>query len=463
VNLLVIIMDDQATDCIAALGNPHISTPNLDRLVRGGSYFEPYTTVPVCTPARAEVLTGRSALTNGCAWFGQPIDPALTLLPQALRQAGYHTCHIGKWHNDGHPRDRGYDETHCVFTQDLLNSYTTHHCVFEEDDQRLEGHATDLFTDQTERFLRRQMGSDQPWHCWLGLVSPHDPRIAPEPFASMYQEENLPPLPENFMPEHPFDTGDMMIRDERLAGFPRTQAEIRRHRADYYAMISHHDAAIGRLLDTLEQTGQRKNTLIAFMSDHGLAVGRHGLMGKENGYEHAIRVPLILSGPGIPSNRRFHRECLNTHYDFLPTILDWLGLDHPPTVEGLSYAPVLRGEKPTRRDMIFANYRDRIHVARDHRFKLIHYTVPNRTQLFDLREDPLEMNDLLTPWRRDPVYAGIPDDTPAPHDKNQSNPILNPAYIPSHPREFVDQKITQLQRALQQWLSECLHPNDQPE
>ncbi len=458
-NILVIIMDDQATDCISALGNPHIATPNLDRLVREGSYFEPYVTVPLCTPARAEVLTGRSALRNGCAWFEEPINPDLKLLPQVLRDAGYHTCHIGKWHNDGHPRDRGYDETHCVFTQDLVQPYHTHHCVFEAPDgQRLEGHATDLFTDQTETFFRRRTGNAQPWLCWLALHSPHDPRIAPEPYASMYQGENLPPLPENFMPEHPFDTGDMMIRDERLAGFPRTQAEIRRHRADYYAMVSHHDAAIGRLLDTLEQTGQRNNTLIAFMSDHGLAVGRHGLMGKENGYEHSIRVPLILSGPGIPSHRQFHKDCLNTHYDFLPTILDRLELDSPESVEGLSYAPVLRGERRSMREHIFTNYRDRIFTARDQRFKLIHYTVPKRTQLFDLAEDPLEMNDLLTPWRRDPVYAGIPDDTPDSHNPTQSNPILNPAYLPKHPRNFVDQKLNELENALQNWRDEVASP-----
>jgi len=275
-NILIFIMDDQSPDeTIHALGTEDICTPTLDRLVSDGVYFRPYTTVPVCTPGRAEFLTGVNAFHNGCRWFGEPIKREITQLTEHLSSNGYHTCHIGKWHNDGHPADRGAIETHTVFDDDLLGDASERqYFAFMEDGERVEGHSTEIFCSQAEKFIS-YASHDKPWYCYVALTSPHDPRICPEPWQSMYYGDKLPDLYENYMPEHPFDNGDMMIRDELLCSFPRRQSEIRKHKADYYGMISHHDYQMGLVLDSLKRTGQYENTIIIFTSDHGLAVGRH--------------------------------------------------------------------------------------------------------------------------------------------------------------------------------------------
>ncbi|MBI2302752.1 MAG: sulfatase-like hydrolase/transferase [Armatimonadetes bacterium] len=453
-NLLLCIMDDQRADTIHALGNARIATPTLDRLAAAGCFLRPYTTVPVCTPARGEVLTGRNAFRNGCRWFGEPLLADITLLPQHLAAAGYHTCHIGKWHNDGHPRDRGYHETHRVFHNDQVGGHTGHSMTFREDGGLVTGHSTELFCDRAVEFMQRAP-TDRPWLCYLALHSPHDPRTAPEPWASLYRDDP-PPLPASYLPEHPFDNGDMMIRDERLAGFPRGQDEIRGHLADYYAMITHHDHHLGRVLDVLERRGIRDDTLVVFTSDHGLAVGSHGLMGKENLYEHSARVPLILSGPGVPAGKRLD-DCLCGHYDLMPTLCELLGLDPPATCEGVGYANVLRGEQPTVRQTVCAGYRDTMRMARDGRFKLLWYPHLDRTQLFDLAADPEETNDLCTSWRRWPETRTCPPvwtaaggrPVPDPEDGSQPwVPHLNPRYEPAVASEEVDAVVARLRGVL---------------
>ena len=461
-NILLFIMDDQTPLTIRALGNPHISTPNLDKLIESGCFFRPYTTVPVCTPGRAELLTGRTALRNGCDWFNKAINPDITLLPHALSGAGYHCCHIGKWHNDGHPRDRGYHETHFVFPSDLEDPYNGHQFTYFDGDEKITGHSTELLCGSAEEFLKRAP-EEKPWFCYVALHSPHDPREAPEPWAGMYKD-NLPPLPPNFMPEHPFDNGDMMIRDERLAGFPRQQDEIRSHLADYYAMISHHDHYIGQVIRQLEESGQKENTIIVFTSDHGLACGCHGLMGKENLYEHSARVPLIISGPSIPESKRFDEDCLCGHYDFIPTLMDLLGLAIPESTEGISYADVINGNKTTIRKTIAAAYRNCMRMARNDRFKMIYYPHCDRYQLFDIKNDPDETNDLMLPWRREAEARCCPPPLSPTQKSYTKDPDLsqehayNPLYKPKVSSEVADQQIDELKTVLNQWQIE----NDDP-
>jgi len=396
-NILLMIMDDQAPGTLSALGHPSLRTPNLDRLMRGGTYVEPYTTCPVCTPARAEVLTGVTGLRNGCRWFGEPIDPHYTLLPRWLHEAGYHTVHVGKWHNDGHPRDKGYDVTRRVFPSDLVDGYRTKHDFgFDEGGKIVQGHSTEVFCDAAIEELPRRP-SDRPWFMFLALHSPHDPREVPEHWPRRHTPQSTP-LPPNYMPEHPFDNGEMTIRDELLEAFPRTQDAIRRHRADYYNMIEHHDHYLGRVLDAVEQMGGFDDTLIIFTSDHGLAVGSHGLMGKESLYEHSARVPTIFHGPRLGVRPQQHRDALCGHADLMPTLADLIGIKSPPTCEGRSYASALRDPTAAARPHAFGNYRDRMFMARDGRYKLITYTT-GRRQLFDLRDDPHELQNLLDPWR----------------------------------------------------------------
>jgi arylsulfatase A-like enzyme len=208
----------------------------------------------------------------------------------------------------------------------------------------------------------------------------------------MYDPDEID-LPPNYMPVHPFDNGELSIRDELLAEFPRTEAEIRRHIAEYYAMITHVDDAIGQVLDALEQAGKTEDTIIVFAGDNGLAVGQHGLMGKQNMYDHSVRVPLIFAGPGVPEGEQ--RDSFCYLLDIYPTLCELIGLDTPGTVEGKSLVAAMREGAAVRETLHFA-YMDRMRAVRDRQYKLIEYVVDGhqRTQLFDLEADPWELNDL---------------------------------------------------------------------
>src|SRR5262249_50006945 len=161
---------------------------------------------------------------------------------------------------------------------------------------------TTMFTDAACDFLLSNVG-DAPFFLYVTFTVPHDPRTPAKGYENRYDPAKMP-LPKNYMPKHPFNNGEMLVRDEKLLGWPRTQAEVRRELANYYAMITHLDAEVGRIMRTLKDTGRDKNTVVIFTSDHGLAIGSHGLLGKQNLYEHSMRPPLILSGHGIPVGKR---------------------------------------------------------------------------------------------------------------------------------------------------------------
>lgn len=254
-------------------------------------------------------------------------------------------------------------------------------------------HSAEVYANACIAFLEAHAGSGSPFYAYVAFQTPHDPRQAPEEFQAMYPVEETA-LPEAFMPEHPFDNGMLRIRDEQLAPFPRTEEAIRRQVADYHAVISHTDAQIGRILEVLERTSQLDNTIIVFSSDNGLALGRHGLMGKQNVYEHSIRVPLVIAGPGVPVGEV--REQLCYLFDIYPTLCEMAALDVPETVEFESLVPSLRdGGHPGRSHLSFA-FMSWQRAVRDDQFKLIEYAVEGRrsTQLFDLLDDPHELTNL---------------------------------------------------------------------
>jgi arylsulfatase A-like enzyme len=196
------------------------------------------------------------------------------------------------------------------------------------------------------------------------------------------------------MAEHPFDNGALDIRDEKLAAKPRQPAEIRRHLAEYYAMISHLDTQIGRILGVLRESGMFENTIIVLAGDNGLALGQHGLMGKQNLYDHSLRVPLIMAGPGAPAGER--RAALCYLIDIFPTLCDLTGHAVPESVEGRSLLPVLQDPTAKHRQKLRFAYMDLHRSIMDTRYKLIEYAVHGhrRTQLFNRLEDPWELENL---------------------------------------------------------------------
>ena len=260
-----------------------------------------------------------------------------------------------------------------------------------------------LFVDTALDLLRSHPTAD-PFCMYIAFTAPHDPRTPPAEFASMYADTDIP-LPENFLPDHPFDNGELHVRDEELAPHPRTADVIRQHIADYYGMISKLDSEIGRLLHALEELNLADDTIVVYVADHGLALGQHGLLGKQNLYSHSVRVPMILRGPGIPKAKRYDELCYL--HDMYATLLDYTGVGVPSTTDSISLLPLINGETSEHRSSIFSAYQMDHFVSldgpyqrmvRDERFKLIKYRVEGDTryQLFDLAHDPLEMHDLAS-------------------------------------------------------------------
>jgi arylsulfatase A-like enzyme len=252
--------------------------------------------------------------------------------------------------------------------------------------------STELFCRATGNFIRARSDS-RPFFACVALTSPHDPRTPPAAFRELYDPETLP-LPRNFRPEHGFDNGELTIRDECLLPHPLSPASVREHLADYYGMISHHDAWIGQLLNTLEETGQSNQTIVVYVSDHGLALGSHGLVGKQNLYEHSVRVPLILAGPGVP--RAACHAGLVYSYDLFPTLCELAGSPVPAGLDSRSLVPAFETGAVPIRDTVGAAYMDAQRMVSDGRWKLVVYRVrgSERVQLFDLQEDPDECVDL---------------------------------------------------------------------
>jgi arylsulfatase A-like enzyme len=382
-NILLFLADDQRWDTIHALGNPEISTPNLDRLVERGFRFKNAYCMgsmigAVCLPSRTMLITGRSL-------WRIPENPRATqapagvpLLPVALRAAGYATFHCGKIGNS------------CRFGNAAFD-------VNIETEGRTAESATEN-ADHAIAFLTKHDGK-RPFFMYLAPPVPHDPCLAPQPYVDRYKPAELS-LSKNFLPEHPFDNGELKVRDELLAAHPRSREEMQRHLAGYYATISHLDHEFGRVLAEIERRGWLDNTIVIYSSDQGLAVGgRHGLMGKQNLYEH-VKPPLVIAGPGIPKGQS---NALVYLFDLFPTICDLAGAKIPDGVEGKSLVPVLSDPERQTRPHLFAAYGDCQRMIRDGRYKLIAYRAGGRrnTQLFDLAGDPDELNNLAD----DPRFA----------------------------------------------------------
>ena len=404
-NVLFMIADDHRWDAIGGMGDPTVQTPTMDSLMTRGTTFRQTHIMgslvgAVCVPSRAAVLTSANLFRSG----GNQINRDLAVWPQVMRDAGYHTFFSGKWHNDRQTFTDSFDAGAKIFFGGMSDQYKVPVFDFDptgkypEDVKYIgEKFSTELFTDAAVEFLQAY-DAENPFFLYLSFTSPHDPRTAPGEYATMYSPEDIP-VPENFLPEHPFDNGEMRIRDEVLAPFPRTPEIVQQHIADYYGMITHQDAEMGRVLQTLEATGHLDNTIIIYTADHGLAVGQHGLLGKQNLYNHSIHVPSIFAGPGIPEGETV--DALTYLYDVFPTVCDLTDVTCPDTTEGRSLVPLMDGRVERVRATVFAAYRDIHRTIRDGRWKLIRYYVSEETgagtdciQFFDLEQDPWETTNL---------------------------------------------------------------------
>ena len=414
-NILIIYSDDHSYRALGAAGNTDVLTPNLDKLAKSGLMFTQAQVMgghqgAVCIPSRAMLLTGRYV--NRLPGDGSTIPDSIVSLPEVLRTQGYNTYHTGKWHSDKASHSRmfstggdiffggmhfpkfGGQEHPTVYLYDSTGVYD------EKRKRTSDTYSTTLYADHAIQFLSSTTAKAKPFLCYVAFTSPHDPRTPPDKFSRMYDPAKIP-LPANFLIKHPFDNGDLNVRDEQLLPVPRDPDAIKKDIALYYGMVSEMDAQVGRILETLEKSGLKENTLIVFAGDNGLAVGQHGLLGKQNLYEHSIRVPMILSGPGVPMNKK--TDGFTYLSDITPTIIDYLQLPRPSSVEGRSLLPVIQDPSKKVRSSIYNVYG---HWSRSIKsedgFKLIVYNVDGiaTTQLFNLKIDPWEIKDLS----KEPVY-----------------------------------------------------------
>ena len=408
-NILLVVSDDQRPDTIHALGNAVIETPTLDRLVASGTSFtRAYSGYPICYASRAQILTGTPAFKALAKYPGSAVNPQLATMAATLQKAGYHTCYTGKWHNDGHPMQRGYTTTSGLYSSGGAKGVTQPDIddrgrpltgyrgwTFKNADNKPEldkvvGLQPDNSRHVAEGAIQgiQNAPKDKPWFVHVNFAFPHDPRMWPAGMKNRYDAAKMV-LPVNFAKDHPFDHGNRGGRDEVLLPIPRVESEVKEELALYYAMITDLDAQLGRIIATLPSS---EETIIIFTADQGLALGSHGLLGKQNEYEHSICSPFIISGPGLPKNER--SAALINLSDIFPTLCDLAGIPIPHTVESKSLVPLLRHQTDHIHDHAYGTFTDTQRMICDERWKFVLYPKAGREQLFDLHNDPHELHDL---------------------------------------------------------------------
>ena len=258
-----------------------------------------------------------------------------------------------------------------------------------------EKHWSEVLADDATNFIHEASKKDTPFFMYLAFNAPHDPRQSPKEYVDMYSLENIS-IPENFLTEYPYNEAmgaGRKLRDEQLAPFPRNEYAVKVNRQEYYASITHMDAQIGKIIKALEESGKLESTYIIFAADHGLAVGQHGLMGKQSMYDHSIRAPLIILGPEIPKNKKVNADVYIQ--DIMPTVLELANVKKPEFVEFHSFLDLAKlRQSESNYTSIYGCYMKTQRMIRSNGYKLIVYPTAKKMRLFNLENDPNEMYDL---------------------------------------------------------------------
>jgi arylsulfatase A-like enzyme len=457
-NIILVLADQLRADALGCYGNSIVKTPNLDRLAAGGTLFgDAMVTQPTCTPSRASMLTGCYPSTVRTRMVGCETPDDSRFAPRVLRQEGYHTASIGKIHLNPQGAEPGYIEAtrdadgtfdYYGFTEvELVNghgarcfgpSYSKRLAQVHPDHQEryerrtfypegLEGakagthewpydaelHSSHFIADRAIEFLRRS--HEEPFFLHLSFPDPHHPFTVPEPWASMYALDDMPPpidrAESGTMPawyEAVYNgAGSERVVDgtynDPIAGTPPyeyskvAQRDWARVKSLYYGMISYLDDQLGRVLEELERSALADDTIVVFTADHGDYLGDHGFVGKGYHFDGALRVPLIASGPNLAVGQRCRQPA--SILDIAPTLYELAGIDEPVGVQGVSQAQYLRGRADYRRhtaltenDDDFAGEKLRTLVTHD--WKITYYTGRDGGELYHRPSDPQERHNL---------------------------------------------------------------------
>lgn len=443
-NVLLIYTDDHRYSGVHALGGEMVRTPNIDKLANSGIIFDNAFLMgsfsgATCVPSRAMLHTGRQLFK--LKGQGQTIPKEHTTIGETFTQAGYNTYMVGKWHQDNDALARSFGAGGTIQARGLylVDHFRQPYHQFDkkfakedifmivldgdgkrkirkptkEDKRGPTGteedgpHSSEIYAESASKFINSYDEKD-PFFMYLAFHAPHDPRQAPKEYRDMYPDDEIELTP-SYMSQHPFDNGHLFLRDEQLAAWPRTPEIARKELADYYAIITHLDAQIGKVIAALKESGQYENTIIVFAGDSGLGVGNHGLLGKQSVYdEDGVHVPFIISGGKAPK-RGMRSEAYCYIHDIFPTICDLAGISAPVSVTGKSLKPVINKEVEGVRNYTYHAYRTFQRAYRKGEYKLIEYVrAPNFdkktkreylsgsrvTQLFNIKNDPWETQDL---------------------------------------------------------------------
>lgn len=409
-NILFLFADDQTYEAIHAFGS-EVETPNLDKLVKNGvtfthAYNQGAWGGAVCVASRLMINTGRFVWNAHAVSKTQDKEMAAgRFWSQYMKQAGYDTYFSGKWHvkapadeifdvtkhiRPGMPKTvkEAYDRPH-KGQPDSWKAWDTANGGFWEGGK----HWSEVLGDDSLEYLGQAAQKDNPFFMYLAFNAPHDPRQSPKEYVDKYPLDEVE-VPENFLPEYPYKDAmgcPKSLRDEKLGPFPRTEYSVKVHRQEYYALITHMDQQVGRILDELEKQGLKDNTYVFFTADHGLSVGHHGLFGKQNMYDHSVRVPLMVTGPGIQPGTVESPVYLQ---DIMPTTLELAGVKKPAQVQFQSLLPVLQGRSNGAYDAVYGGYMSLQRMVTQDGYKMILYPKIKKVLLYNLKKDPQEMNDL---------------------------------------------------------------------
>lgn len=453
-NILFVFTDDHDARAMGAWGGPlaqHARTPNMDRLAREGMLFRnAFVTNSICAPSRAVILTGKHSHMNGVYDNAEPFDGAQTTFPKLLRQAGYQTAMIGKWHLKSDPT--GFDYWKVLPGQ---GDYYNPHFLTPKGRVQEMGYVTDVITDETLEWLKQGRDPGKPFMLMYQHKAPHrawmpgpahlttyDGVTIPEP-ATLFDDhggnrtsgrktqtmtvaEHLTPsdlklgrlpngaalTPAQLRTWHAaYGPKNEAFQRANLQGDDLVRWKYQRYIKDYLRSVNSVDDNLGRILAYLDQSGLADNTIVVYSSDQGFFLGDHGWYDKRWMLEESLRTPLIVRWPGTVRPGTESRDMVQ-NLDYAQTFLDMAGVQAPQFMQGRSLVPVLRGQTPADwRKSIYYHYYEypavhctpRHYGVRTDRYKLIHYYGLGEWELFDLEKDPEEMRSVYT----DPAYASV--------------------------------------------------------
>ncbi len=426
-NIVFIFADDQCYETLHAMGHPVVETPNLDRLVESGitfthAYNQGSWSGAVCVASRTMLNTGRFLWKAARFYKDNTVEKerqAGRFWSEHMKRAGYTTYMTGKWHVKAksglafdfqvHERPGMPNQTEAGYNRPIEGQPD----AWRPWDTKFDGywkggkHWSEVLGDDSLEFLKHAKEHDKPFFMYLAFNAPHDPRQSPKEYVDKYPLDKVD-LPEDFLPEYPYNEAmgaGRKLRDERLAPFPRTPYAVKVNRQEYYAIITHMDAQVGRILEAIQATGKADNTYIFFTADHGLACGHHGLMGKQNMYDDSVRVPLMVNGPGVPKGKKIDTPVYLQ--DIMATSIDLAGLEKPDHVEFKSLMPLIRGEDVVPYGAVYGAYLESQRAVTMDGYKLILYPKIAKTRLFNLVDDPKEMVDLADKPESKPIMKKL--------------------------------------------------------